>query len=743
MPNTAKLSARTDRSTLLQKDVIAPVFLKSDAVYTDVSTQVTSDAVNARVSDAVIASVTDPVVATPLIDPANLEVNVADIKLYKPELSILLSNVTPSTDGTPRSAITVPVSLTADVSDEQFFEAPGDPAKKYYLPRYRLLEITTTAGKQFGISLKQTGEGGRLEIQLEKYPVASIETGAGTASEMVHVTAVLLQFDVSMQGGGVMQKELPLTEISNIPNGVLAALKLNSLTQFSQVYQAMTESSYNARLIVRRVMTVALPVIIPPPENTGIVPPVYWKIRSHTGRYNSGAIVVTSDPGAASPQDQTLYRETSRSLDVSLDFTFPPAIHGYMFKDIVTGNTSDGPGLVPHQVGLHRYYQDMVQPGVFYYLPDRFKLVRRPAPSYAPFMCVTFSGDGSLDKTRVTFEYVAVPFTDSNRIKEAESKLEQASGSGSDIQFLPLIAHATLELALPGADGGLAGPFQERAGALVELREGIHDSITLSLRNFQLLYEALMGASQTLFTGQVIVSVTDKDHIQIPFSARLNDLSGEVCTVKRKYDPVAGKGYITIHNEIESAVTIHGMQVALSEDGVPVPFSSEGADPKEWLTVLPGKDAVLTLIPTDSSMAGRALDINAILWDIETQPDKEAIWYTILNPYTPVEYERTISVETFPELFAADPQGTTDSAVKAIVVTFKNGNSVTLKPAELKAGATVNVSLSNYILGKEDTRDYKFQIEVVTIAGKRRTGAADAWVTEHSDELFITKDLIV
>jgi hypothetical protein len=687
-----------------------------------------------------------------LVDHRDLSTGVGSVKVFNPALSVLLSQVTPAVEGSQRTDLTAPVSNTDDVSDEQLFEAPADASKKYYLPRFRIVENATTQGNQFAIRLQKTNTGGTLDIKLEKYPAPAIETAAAGAEAMAAKVSVLLQFSVAMQGGGSMVKELPFTEYTDDANGLHAVMPITGLTQVNQVYLAMTETSYNARLVVRRLFDIALPVTQPAATPSGQQDPHFIKWipilrfpmieRTANGLARSAAASVHTSVVSDSAPPSGLYRQTTRTLDNNIAFTFPVALNGYIYDGITPAGNAADPGLAKCRFGEGTYYEDLAAPGLFYYLPDSFKLTRRPAPSFAPFMCVSINGDGSLDNTTVTLEYVAVPYISPNTINTAQAGAE-ASGLDKDkIQFQPLAAPAAFSLALPDA-GGLAGPLQDRSAAMVSLRDGVHDSVSLSLKNFQLLYDALMGASLTLFKGQIIASVSSSDKIPpVSFSARLDDLAGDCCSIKQQYDAAAGKGTIVIRNETESPLTINTIRITLSDGDTPVPFTTQGAATDTLVSLPAKKELEITIVPQDTTIAAKALNLDTQLVSVQTQPDREAIWNAILNPYTPVEYERTISVETFDEMFTPPPQASSDAVVKAIVVNFFNGDSVTLKPGALKSDAKINVSLSNYILGKVDTRDYKYQVDVITLAGKRKIGGVDQWKTDQSDDLFITKDLI-
>jgi hypothetical protein len=247
------------------------------------------------------------------------------------------------------------------------------------------------------------------------------------------------------------------------------------------------------------------------------------------------------------PAPVPLFRQATRVLDATADpaeFTFPLALYPYIY-----GNLSAPPGAVrslrAHVVtrnGIpHSYYQDPDDTWEFSYLADSFKLARRQGPTYEPMMTLHFAvppdAPDPFAATRVKLEYVAVPVVDQNRLADATAELKQFVSAplpaGIDgPRFTPLIGvdadKVRLHLTMPGAVGS-----GERPQLQVNLRSGISDTLEMGLAEFQPVFDALLGAGVTLFTGQVDVNLGDGTGNSIPFAARIGDAAEMSSRIRR------------------------------------------------------------------------------------------------------------------------------------------------------------------------------------------------------------------
>lgn len=451
--------------------------------------------------------------------PATPQVN--NIRFLDPNFARSISNLRPAIAGVPRDQIKVPICPSANVTDEVLFEDPAQPAKKFYLPRYKLV----MKGQRYEVAFRQDDTGWSFAVSLSKFPAPSVAAAAPTAQEIDHHVAVLVRFNqmIGNQPGG--QEELSFQEVT-LKSGVLqATLRLNSVQQRDLLFQALRDRTFATALIVRRAITVGVPVPqIPVRSIQGTsVPP-------QPGR-------VPTPPKPAPP----MYRQADRAVDQVAEpkpFVFSPELHKYIFSGI-TPASDENLALTRYQVSWsdgrsHTYYQDAARPSLFYYLPDSFKIARRPDGAHEPLISIRFGQASSKGDLKATFSFIAVPYLDPGRLRSAADQLKASLSEplpkGQDqLQFEPLLSapdKAHFSLSYPGCDTS-KGPFELREKAMVDLRSGIHDSLSLSLEQFQSLYDALFSPSSLLLTGKVDVELGSDSGEEIPFAARLNDLAGD------------------------------------------------------------------------------------------------------------------------------------------------------------------------------------------------------------------------
>lgn len=197
---------------------------------------------------------------------ASATVRPEQVKLFNPQLAAAIAQVREPDSGLPRSQIKVPIAPASDLTDETLFEDPADPAKKYYLPRYRLADDNN----QFQVSMAADGAGCILTIHLEKYPAPSVRESARGAVELVHSVAVILKHRLRADDAAAGHKELAF-QVAPEPAGCVAVLRVETKDQRDLLYQAITNPAYGTSLIVRRLFRVAIPLPPPPPPPDPIV----------------------------------------------------------------------------------------------------------------------------------------------------------------------------------------------------------------------------------------------------------------------------------------------------------------------------------------------------------------------------------------------------------------------------------------------------------------------------------------
>jgi hypothetical protein len=687
----------------------------------------------------------------------------------------------------PREKITGPLSPLPDPTDETLFEDASEPKTKFYLPRYRVAEQTVSGKAQFRIKLEQHVQGGTLTIFLERFPAPKLQATARQASELPHSIAVKLVARIPM-GSSQIQQEFVFQEI--IKEGLLlkAVLRLEQLAQLTQVYQILTEASFAASLIVLRSARVAVPV---PPNNSVEIQQLTAQIQKLQQEINDLSKQVTAlearkrqlerlaptNPAArrmlqtlqiqlnklnaqrtgkatelrqkrlqlASMQKQKLFRVVLRVMDWAVapsPFVFAKDLHRYIFGNVLPPE-SGKLGFVRRQVmwgqRSHTYYQESLEAHRFHFLPDSFKVARRPETPHYPMLAVRFPNPDAAEETMpVTLEYVSEPYFDSERLQaaaeELKRKLPELAGSDREIEFEPLLCDTThLFLTLPR---GEAGPQrEERKTATINLRTGILDAITLPMRDFQGLFDALFGDSAVVFQGEVVIEIDAGQNIpteKVPVICRLADLVGDIFDVDFQQDPVSNGVRATLRNAIESPTEIRSLKAILTRGGTEADGVIAGLSFEAPVGVRPGE--ALNCQVTPATALGGSGDV-AVLFDFDqvvVKPDSEAVWATVVDQTRLPEFTRTIKVKTIKQTFEPKPDQPSDPVVAA-VVDFERGDTIELNADRLEANAKVRLSLADYVLRRLDTGQYRYAVTVIRASGQIRNSE---WRTDRVGILF-------
>ena len=150
-----------------------------------------------------------------------------------------------------------PISPQAEPTDLLIYRDPADPARKFYIPRYWVDTQTVSGQQRYRIAMGQQGVTSTLTIHLVKGPAESIERQTRDAEEFPHDIAIHLEF---LQAPPfTARKILPFQEITRHQANVTAIMTFASLQERDEVFRALTESVRDARLIVKRIVDVALP----------------------------------------------------------------------------------------------------------------------------------------------------------------------------------------------------------------------------------------------------------------------------------------------------------------------------------------------------------------------------------------------------------------------------------------------------------------------------------------------------
>jgi hypothetical protein len=653
--------------------------------------------------------------------------------------------------GVPRDQVTVPIASSTEVSDTSVFEDPHDASKKYFVMGYRLGEESTTRGQQFAVHMTAKDSAWELSLQLDtRAPEAIVQANPG-AQPIKQDVALLLQYRQRVNGQPSAIAETAFTAVAATDSGLRGTLSIPSLAKRDEIYHALTDPELNCVVIVRRVIQIAVPAppvaTAPPPPKPTPAPRAPGGVRVSPMRAAAvrpavwrGAVLATGVTTTATAQPAappTLYRTISRALDLNVPFTFDPALNRSIFEGIGAAVPGASQGLLRKQIAWkgqpYVFYQDDGARNLFYYLPDTFKIARRPSAPHEPILSVRFeSPDGAKERVSASCTYCAVPVVNRERLAAALPSLEAlvpadvlAAGGGIELEpLLPDPSSIVVKLAYPGSTTA-EGPFAARPQATVDLRAGIVDALTLTLDQFRAAYEALFSTGQLLFSGVVAFDMGGVGE-QIPFQLRMHDTAEPFATWTQS--PEGADIIVSLKNEIESPLHVRSIDgvLARGEDVTVEPLAAATAYPVD---IAPAQSAQFRL-PAATGATLSDLDLS----DVASVPDKDAIYDLILDPSTPPVYLRQIQVETFKPTFDA-PAGAPQSQVMAIVVDFESGDTVELRAEQLTAEVDLPVPLAGFVLGKVEDLSYRYKVTVVRLSG---VTADEDWRTGQSGRLFPT-----
>ena len=628
-----------------------------------------------------------------------------NMRILNPVFAETIVAVGPPVDGVPRDQVQIPISPIDPPTDTTVLET-NDPNIRYFVPTYRLATEQVGGLLQYRATVTPEGAGARLTIVLEPAQHPDIAANAPTALAVGH--SLLLFLEYSPAGSGI-RKSLPM-ELIEVGTERHASLYLGSLEALDELYTAVTTQAPDARVVVRRVVDVAVPVlskgddwrwlwkdqrqfVTAPTIASGFLVQPIWEEKLHAIEQAMAEVTIT--------EPVTLYRTVTRSIDWSIPFHLDKERHGYVFSAVNVAPTGAGGGLpyIPRATGDgHRYLQDKARLDIVYYLPDRYELARRPKAGFAPLFSITSPPGAAIEDNRVVFTYVARPHVDQARLERAAEQLATfvPNGAKPNLRPLPFIDWK-YRLTLPGQEP------QDRprpSGAGVD---GFSEAITMSREVFQPIWDAMAGTGALiLFSGSIEVSVNNET-ITIPFQPKLSDLGGaDLFTYTATEDPASGKVMVELTNAIESRVHIGSLRAALRRgEGPLVPAAVELAVPQ---VVEPGGKVSVGFVPA-SPVPGSGPVLPVLdLSGATIEPNLEAILQIVLDVRV-VEFSHDIDVVvSFPSSPAAD----TPKAV-AVLAYLGASPGVELTPG---AGAKTKVKLArpfaDALLGRPLSAEYEY-----------------------------------
>lgn len=631
-------------------------------------------------------------------------------------------------EGVSRDQLTVPISPAPEPTDSLFFEDPANPAKKYYLPRYRL----RAQGGRYEIGVVAAPDGTwRLTIGLERYPAPQLGAGVQGAAELPHAVAVSLRF-----GAGpahVIEKTVDFAERREDDKGLALSVGL-SLGERDAVLYALQTPAAAPRLVVRRSITVAVKMADPggqPPPRVLVqgrkvaapaaAQPFRVAPRPMTLMMAHSPQVVATVPPA---RPVTRFRTVRRVVDDLAQpepFVFDPRLHPYLYEGVATGGGAVAgefrrivlahPQNTP-DARFHAYLQDKAEPWLFYYLPDRFKLSRREVAPFLPQMVVRIAApDGAIESAAVTVDYMVEPWLNLERLAAARDALKREVPAGvrqSEPELRPLQAQASLKLWLPGPAGAA---LVDQKDVAIDLANGFGHSLTLPLDGFRQIYASAYSRDATsLFSGQLLVETGLSTPEPIPVEIRFADTQGECLVFFEQPADTQDAISVRMQNGIESPLRITSLPVRVQKGDAAVPAVIEGLALDAPLELAPGAE-VAFVVRLQGALPGEGtLDAVFDTSGVEILPDPEKILPLISDTSVPAEYERQIEVMTMPELLG-DP--TDPTSIILINVEFKGGASLKLSREQPSGVAHVPLPLMDLLLGRDVQGKYGFRQQII------------------------------
>jgi hypothetical protein len=666
----------------------------------------------------------------------------------------------PPRPGVERSALTAPILQGDTLAENSVLEDPHDPAKTFFVMGYAVGEETATTGRQFSVRMVAKAQAWELSVTLVRRAPNDIVAANPGAQALPHKISLRLNYLQRVNDKPSVLSDIEFTQTTVEGDVVRGVLAIDNMNQRDDLYRALTEPELEAHLIVRELVTVAVlvPEVLDQPAPSA--PGNLRFVRSAAmaaPMAPMGIRIVTDDidsfperplphrplphrplphrppppPPPTPPPPTPLYRETSRTLDLRLPFTFIKELHPYVFEAAGAMTPGASSSLVRQRVEwngtTHFYYQSSRSPNAFYYMPDTFKLARRPESPYQPILSVRFElKDGSLE-TSVSVTYVAMPVVNRERLTAALPTLRTfipAALAAEPIDLEPLLPNPkgmNLSLSYPGSDNS-KGPFAPRPQALVDLRSGITDVIeNLTIDQFKGLYDALFSTGQLTFTGNVTLDLGN-DGESIPFKLRFFDTAEPLAswTETTEGDTLI----VALKNEVESPLRLHRVDAIATEAANLTVKPLTPADGTLPMELAPAASTRFSLTPASG------IDINGLdLSEVETVPDPKTIYNLILDPTTRPSFMRSINVKTFAPTFApkADAPG---RQVLEVIVDFDDGNAVALTPTALEQTVRVTTPVASFVLENPPRLEYRYKLTVVRADGSVTTDPE--WATGTS-----------
>jgi hypothetical protein len=463
--------------------------------------------------------------------------------------------------------------------------------------------------------------------------------------------------------------------------------------------------------------------------------------RTGVTRTSNAVPTAAAEPSPRSDPAYQPVRQDFQQTVLPQPFAFSPVLHSYIFAGITPSGS--GNRLVRHSLlhegRWHTYLQDASRPWVVYVFPDEFKIARWPRAPFTPFATVRVTSSPNGQTTGVVFDYVVAPHVGQRRLADASTQLLADPRFGEErVEFQPFTtSDVTFSVDRPAESGSVR---ENRPDAALVLQGSLKDTLSMPLADFRLLFDAMQGQTASLFLGHVDIAVDDGAKEVIPFTARMDDLEGEIfgCAATAGADGILD---VRLTNSIESPVDVQTLGVSLLQDGVAVRGLVKDGLPREGLQ--PGASVTVRVQPETALPIGPAPELALDLSGVTVHVDAEAVWNSILDRTT-LAYFRMVTVKVVPAVFDPVP-GREDEQIRVIVVEFEGGGSAQLQtpatpdPANPFVEAPpvrVDYPIDDVMLHRPVGTSYRYTVTVFRANGQQQQHDAQP-ATGSGDTLYL------
>jgi hypothetical protein len=691
---------------------------------------------------------------------------IQDARWLRPSVATLLHEVPTAHGGVERGSISVPIAPSTEVTDLDRFQDPVDSSQFYHLPRYEVTTVPTSAGgHRFGVRIEVTEAGGRLTVALKARAPTFEGEDVDPGAPLPHDLALVLGFRIAPSPDSAY-KELVFQEIRQEEDTIEGVLDLTDL-ELNAVYGVLRDPGRSPVLLARRSIQVAVPVPAAAPPSPGpgpggpmlsgaaiaaaraaaLSPDRLRRTATGTHRVRDHRRTDTPSTPPADGSTEPRFRETRRTLDSEIGpvpFAFEPDLHPYLFEGAAGVSGSAG-GLALRQVafgdGWASYYQDLDDPGLFYFLPDAFRIARRPEPPHDPFVVVSVAQAEDPGASEVYLTVVGAPHVDLGRLERARRDLTRHLPPGmrdhpGQVRLEPLNQPSSVlrtRLRAPLSD-------QLGDGVPVDLRTGFRLDLVLTLEQFQNLYDSLFTEGVSALAGDVDVPVGSEERTRerVPAEARFDRLSGPVFDVSPPVPQPDGTVRVRVEQAIESPISVDGLRfralaggavhelelVALHRDEAEVPLPA---------TLDPGSEIEATLRPPALLPEGEHARVTVLPDGLRVQVDRDAVTQAILDPTAPADYARPVDIFALEDWF--DPGNAEDGdPIRVIVVELEGGTSVRLTRDDPEARGWLHRPLDE-LLNRATAASLAFRYRVTTVRG-RGGSTLGSWIEHEGTMLY-------